>query len=134
MRGNSISIKGGITRDAEFRMTNTGKTVAAWGIAWSKSRKNPSTGEWEDVPHYFDVECWLSEKQQKQLEQLLKKGARCAIIDGHIEYTSWEKNGEKRSRVLIVVDEPINGLLISGEPIKKQEQVENGIYDDDIPF
>lgn len=132
MRGNTVSLKGNITRDAEIRRTQSGRIVASWGIAWNRSRKNQQ-GEYEDVPYYFDVECWLTDKQLRLLEPSLVKGARCAIIDGHLEYQTWESNGQKRSKVLVSVDDPVNGLLVSAATQTKKEQPAS-VYDEDVPF
>lgn len=130
MKGNTVSIKGNITRDAEVRHTNSGRIVASWGIAWTKTRKTESG--FEDVPFYFEVQAWLTDKQLRALEPMLVKGAKCAIIDGHLEYQAWEANGQKRSKVLIQVDDPISGLLVS-PPATEQPKREEPLYED-IPF
>ena len=128
MRGNSVSLKGNITRDAEIRQTQSGNHVASWGIAWNKPRKVQDG--YEDVPHYFDVECWLTEKQLRVIVEKLVKGAACAIIDGHLEYQSWESNGQKRSKVVVIVDDPINGLLLQ----EGRKREDDGLYMEDVPF
>jgi single-strand DNA-binding protein len=145
MRGNSVSIKGNVTRDAEVRRTQSGNIVVSWGVAWNQSRKNRETGDYEDVPNFFDVQCWVTEKQLRFLEGSIVKGARCAIIDGHLVYKSWESEGQKRSKVLIAVDDPINGLLVQ-PPSGTGNRAETGgnqaqtmdygasVYDDIIPF
>lgn len=140
MKGNTISIKGNITRDAEVKQTQGGRYVAQWGIAWNSSRKNQS-GEWEDVPNFFDVTCWLSDGQMRLLEGQLVKGASCAIIDGHIVQERWQtQNGENRSKVAIVVDDPVGGLLVASKGAKQTTAApasnysQGGIYDEDIPF
>lgn len=111
MRGNSVSIKGNVTRDAEVRATQSGNTIVKWGVAWNRRRKNQA-GEWEDEAHYFDVQCWMTDKQQGVVVPQIVKGATCAIIDGRLNFEHWEQDGQKRSRVTIMVDDPINGLLV----------------------
>lgn len=148
MRGNTISIKGNLTRDAEERHTQSGNIVLSWGIAWNRSRKNQQTGEYEDVPHYFDCQCWVTERQLQMIRGGLVKGARCAIIDGYLEQQRWETENGTRSKVLIVVSDPINGLLVQ-LPQGSQNAAQNGgkqaqnadyepeqqsVYDEDIPF
>ena len=139
MRGNSVSIKGNCTRDMEVRRTQSGSNACSWGIAWNSRRKNHQTGEYEDVPHYFDVECWASDGQLKFLEDV-KKGARCAIVDGHLEYQEWQKDGQKRSKAVIRVDDPVSGLLVTGgsrqgqAPSQRDDVVPTSVYDEDIPF
>ena len=73
MKGNSVSVKGNVTRDAEVRSTQGGRLVASWGIAWNSSRK--TADGWEDVPHYFDVECWMSDKQARLVQPLHENSA-----------------------------------------------------------
>ena len=138
MRGNNVNIKGNLTRDAEVKRTDNGSTVVKFGLAWNKPRKDPSTGQYEDVPHYFDCQCWVTDGQLRAIENRLVKGARCAVVDGHLEYQSWEQNGQKRSRVVVCVDDPINGLLVEaghdgGEPEPPAEPPAS-VYDEDIPF
>lgn len=137
MKGNTVSIKGNVTRDAEIRSTSGGSTVITWGIAWNRSRKNQNTGEYEEVPNYFDCQCWVTDKQRSVIEGQIVKGARCAIIDGHLEYQSWEKDGQKRSKVVIQVDDPIGGMLVqSGHPsaAPQPSAPDDGYEDSDIPF
>ena len=137
-RGNTVSIKGNVTRDMEVRRTNSGANACSWGIAWNDSKKNDA-GEWEDVPNYFDVQCWASDGQLKFLEGI-KKGARCAIIGGHLEQQRWENESGKHSKVLIRVDDPVSGVMVTGGKPKQQAkesapiEVEATVYDDDIPF
>lgn len=134
MRGNTVSIKGNVTRDMEVRRTNSGSNACSWGIAWNDRKKNRSTGEYEDVPNFFDVECWASDGQLRQLQGQVVKGARCAIVDGHVEQQTWESNGQKRSKVVIRVDDPISGLMCASGQARRQESVQESYYDEDIPF
>jgi len=55
MRGiNTVCLSGNLTRDAELRFTTKGTGVCSFGIAVNDSRKNSTTGQWEDVPNFFD--------------------------------------------------------------------------------
>lgn len=142
MKGNTVSIKGNVTRDCEVRRTQSGRAVVSWGIAWNSSRKNQN-GEWEDVPHYFDCQCWVTDRQLDMVEPSLVKGARCAIVDGHLEYQSWESQGQKRSRVVITVDDPIGGMLVNNggnsrqnrdDGPRREDYGRDQYADEDIPF
>ena len=132
MRGNHVSIKGNVTRDMQVKRTSSGANACSWGIAWNDRKKNQA-GDWEDVPNYFDVDCFASDKQLGFLNGI-KKGARCAIIEGHLVYQSWEKDGQKRSRVVIRVDDPVGGLFVSEVKQQAPIEVEATVYDDEIPF
>lgn len=153
MKGNTVSIKGNITRDAEFAATQSGTNVASFGICWNRSRKN-AQGGYDDVPNFFDVVIFLTDRQLGYLKSQLVKGASCAIIDGRLSYSSRGKDGQKRSKVEIIVDDPFQGLLVS--PPRSQQQAPqyqqpqqayapqmapqpsyvqpSSIYDEDIPF
>lgn len=112
MKGNTVSIKGNITRDAEIRSTQNGNSVVSWGIAWNTSRKTENGG-YEDVVHFFDCQCWATDRQLAYIQPLLVKGATIAITEAHLVYNAWTADdGSKRSKVLIQVDDPIAGITI----------------------
>lgn len=112
MRGNTVSIRGNVTRDAEVRRTQGGSNAVKWGMAWNNRRKDQND-QWADVPHYFDVECWMTDAQLGNVAPHIVKGAGCCVVDGHLEYKSWQdEQGGKRSKVVIRVDDPISGLML----------------------
>lgn len=136
MRGNTVSIKGNVTRDAEVRRTQSGNISVSFGLAWNQSRKNQQGG-YDDVPHYFDVQMWATDRQLLYLQPRIVKGARCAVVDGHLEYQSWQDNqGNKRSKVVVRVDDPIDGLMLQmpsnaqnqGQPTNYTNQQQNAAY------
>lgn len=155
MKGNSVSIKGNATRDQEISRTKSGKNIVKLGIAWNSSKRNQETGEYEDVPNYFDVEMWASDAQLNAMPTV-HKGAPVAVIDGHLEYQSWQDSqGNNRSKVVIRCDDPIQGLLVgaargaqngAGAAFAPHQQsytrehqtasynANQGLYDNDIPF
>lgn len=155
MKGNSVSIKGNATRDQEISRTKSGKNIVKLGIAWNSSKRNQETGEYEDVPNYFDVEMWASDAQLNAMPTV-RKGAPVAVIDGHLEYQSWQDSqGNNRSKVVIRCDDPIQGLMVgvargaqngAGNAYAAQQQnnmrtyqmapqnQQQGLYDQDIPF
>lgn len=100
---NSVCISGNLTRDAEVRMTNSGTAVANFSIAVNDRRKNPQTGEWEDVPNYID--CVLFGSRAQALAPRLTKGTKVAI-EGKLRYSSWQsQDGQRRSKIEVVVDD-----------------------------
>ncbi len=113
MRGNSVSIKGNATRNAEVRATQSGTQVVSFGIAWNRSRRN-ADGTYTDVPNYFDCTAFCTDRQAQFVVPSLVKGASVAVIDGHLQYETWtDQQDNKRSKVSIVVDDPINGLMVT---------------------
>jgi single-strand DNA-binding protein len=99
---NKVMLAGNLTRDAELRHTPSGFPILEMGIAVNERRKNSQSGEWEDRPNFFNMKM-LGERGEK-IAQYLTKGKKVAIV-GRLEYRSWEKDGEKRSVVEVVVDD-----------------------------
>lgn len=100
---NCVTISGNLTRNAELRSTASGTQILSFGVAVNDRRKNQQTGEWEDVPNFVD--CVMFGNRATALADMLRKGAKVAI-EGKLRYSSWEsKDGGKRSKLEVVVDE-----------------------------
>jgi single-strand DNA-binding protein len=104
---NKVMLIGRLTRDPESRSFSNGGKVTKFGFAVNNRRKNAQTGQWEDEPVFLDVEAFNrgeSGKQADLVEQYLRKGHQ-AFIEGHLQLDQWtSKEGEKRSKLKIVVD------------------------------
>lgn len=98
---NRVFITGNLTRDPEMRQTNGGMPIMGFGMAVNDRRKNQQTGEWEDYPNYVD--CTMFGERAAKVSQYLAKGSRVSV-DGRLRYSSWEKDGQKRSKLEVVVD------------------------------
>ena len=100
---NQVSVTGNLTRNAELRSTPGGTQVLTFGVAVNDRRRNSQTGEWEDYPNYID--CVLFGSRADALSRYLFKGMKVAI-EGKLRYSAWEsKDGGKRSKLEVVVDE-----------------------------
>ena len=133
---NRVMISGNLTRDAELRSTQSGTSMLGMGIAVNDRRKNQRTGEWEDWPNFVD--CAMFGTRAEKLRPYLTKGTKVAI-EGKLSYRSWEKDGQRRSKLEVIVDEiefmssKQGGAvqdLHTGPALDAAEQV----YDEDIPF
>jgi single-strand DNA-binding protein len=104
---NKVMLIGRLTRDPEIRAFANGGKVAAFGFAVNNRRKNSSTGQWEDEPVFLDLEAFNRGEYGKQadlVEQYLRKGQQ-VFIEGHLRLDQWtSQDGQKRSRLKIVVD------------------------------
>jgi single-strand DNA-binding protein len=103
---NKVMLIGRLTRDPEVRTFSNGGKVAKFGFAVNNRKKNQQTGQWEDDPVFLDVEAFNRGEFGKQadlVEQYLTKG-RQVFIEGHLKLDQWEKDGQKRSRLVIVLD------------------------------
>ncbi len=99
---NRVNISGNLTRDPELRATAGGTQVLSFGVAVNDRRRNPQTGEWEDYPNFVD--CTMFGARAEAVSRFLSKGTKVAI-EGKLRYSSWERDGQRRSRLEVVVDE-----------------------------
>lgn len=98
---NHVALVGNLTRSPELRSTASGTPVLSFGIAVNDRRKNAS-GQWEDVPNFF--ECVTFGNRATALSDILTNGMKVAIA-GKLHYSSWEKDGQKHSKVDIIAQE-----------------------------
>ena len=127
---NRAMIVGNLTRDANLRRTQSGLSVMEIGVAVNDARKNPNTGEWEDYTNFLD--CTMIGERAEKLAPKLTKGMK-VCVEGKLRWSQWEKNGQKRSKVEILIDQ-IEYMSRQQEREPQQEQEPQGVYDEDIPF
>jgi len=135
---NRVVVSGNLTRDPELRSTGSGMAILKLGLAVNDRRKSPQSGEWEDVPNFFDVTVFG--QRGESLSRFLQKGSK-VTIEGKLRWSQWETpDGDKRSKVEIIADD-IEFMSSRGEgggagggyaapaPAAKPET-----FEDDIPF
>lgn len=91
----NVTVVGNITRDPELRFTASGLAVCGFGVAVNRKRGEEETTSFFDVSSFGDLAEHVAE---------LPKGCRVIVV-GRLEQRSWEKDGEKRSKVELVADE-----------------------------
>lgn len=123
---NRVAISGNLTRNPDLRGTQGGTEVLSFSVAVNERAKNPQTGEWEDRPNFID--CVMFGNRAMALSRILAKGVKVAV-SGRLRYSSWEKDGQKRSKVEVVADEV--DVMTSRQP---QQQPQADLYDDEVPF
>lgn len=99
---NRVVISGNLTRDPELRTTASGTAVLGLGVAVNDRRKNPQTGEWEDYPNFVD--CTMFGSRAEAVSRFLTKGQK-VTIEGKLRWSQWERDGQKRSKLEVIVDE-----------------------------
>ena len=99
---NRVVITGNLTRDGELRRTQSGMAILALGVAVNDRRRNPATGEWEDYANFID--CVMFGSRAEGLANYLTKGTKVAI-EGKLRWSQWERDGQKRSKIEVIVDE-----------------------------
>jgi single-strand DNA-binding protein len=98
---NRVTLVGRLTRDPEVRHTSAGMPITQLGLAVNGRQKN-TAGEWVEKPNYVDVK--LFGERFERLAPHLTKGSRIGI-DGRLEWSSWESDGVKRSKVEVVAQD-----------------------------
>ena len=95
---NRVTLVGRLTRDPELQQLPSGTAVLRLGLAVN-GRQQDSGGNWVDKPNFFDVKVFGN--QAEMLSQHLAKGRRIGV-DGRLDWSSWEQDGAKRSKVEVI--------------------------------
>jgi single-strand DNA-binding protein len=128
---NRVVIVGNLTRDPETRQAGE-YSITALGVAVNERVKQ--NGEYVERANYLDVDVWG--KMGENCAKYLGKGRQVAI-DGRLRWESWEKDGQKRSKVKIVADNvQFLGAKADAEakPFAEAAAAAGFKSDDDIPF
>ena len=153
---NRVLMSGNLGRDPELMTTASGTQILSFSVAVTDRHKDKSTGEWTDYTNWVD--CLVFGNRAPALADILHKGAKVAV-DGKLRYSAWEaKDGAKRSKLEVVVDEvefmsargsdgprqPRNAAPAYSAPTpaaqaptraqKPASTAQGDVYDDDIPF
>lgn len=99
---NRVFITGNLSRDPELRTTASGSAVLSFCVAVVDYVENRQTGEWEDRPNWVD--CTLFGSRAQAISGYLHKGSKVAI-DGRLHWSQWERNGEKRSKLEVIIND-----------------------------
>lgn len=97
---NSVFLVGRLVRDAEAGQFQSGSAYANMSLAVNRSHKENE--QWIDKASFFD--CALYGKRVTALLPYLKKGKQIAV-KGYLEQDRWEKDGQKKSTIRIVVED-----------------------------
>lgn len=98
---NRVFLMGNLTRDVELKSIPSGQQVANLGLAINRRWRDQSGQDREEVT-YVDCEAWG--KTAETMAKYLAKG-RPVFIEGRLKLDQWEKEGQKFSKLRIVVEE-----------------------------
>jgi single-strand DNA-binding protein len=152
---NKVILVGHLGRDAETKFTPGGAAVTRFSVATNRRWKDQQSGEWKDETNWTNVVLWRAEN----LANYLTKGKQL-YVEGRIQTRSYDdKDGKKVYATEVVADEVIllggqggGGGERSGggefeQPVSMprsaqgsprqappQEEYNQGITDDDVPF
>lgn len=96
---NRVVLLGNMTRDCELKYAQSGTAIGSFSIAYNEKRKDQS-GNYVDVSMFFD--CTAFGKTAENINKFFSKGSRI-LLEGSLDYQSWEKDGQKRSKVGVKV-------------------------------
>lgn len=140
---NSVIVQGNLTKDASDGMRTSESSGVAFGsftIAVNKSVKNGDN--WEDKTSFIKVKGFG--KGYENAVKHMTKGSS-VIIEGSLEQEVWEKDGQKRSEIVVIADRfyPTykkgdsnnnNGGAPKFTPANNQSNNEGFQEDNDFPF
>ncbi len=118
---NRVILIGRLTRDPEYKqLQNT--EVANFSLAVSESYKDKDGNKKEEVS-FIDCEVWG--KRAGVINQYTKKGNELQI-EGRLRQDTWESDGQKRSKLVVKVDDfnfiGNNNNSSDEEPAQKRQQ------------
>jgi single-strand DNA-binding protein len=123
---NKVFLMGNLTRDPQLTYLPSQTPVAEFGMAVNDRRKQQD-GSYADKVNFIDLT--MFGKRAEVLNQYVKKGDPL-FIEGKLDYQSWEKDGQKRSKLKVIVQ---NFEFLSGGQKKNETSSdESTVKDDDF--
>jgi single-strand DNA-binding protein len=99
---NQITLLGNATRDPELRYLPNNQPVVTIGMATNRKFKDAQGQDREEVCY---VDCTAFGKPAEVINQYVRKG-RPLLIVGRLKYETWDdKQGQKRSRHTVVIEQ-----------------------------
>lgn len=125
---NTATLCGRLTRDPELKHAGE-LPILKFSLAVNRSVKKD--GQWTDEASFFD--CEMIGKRAESVSRYMEKGKQVGIV-GELKQDRWEKDGQKRSRVVILArDIQLFGGRGQGEQSTAAHAVDSS-FGDDVPF
>ena len=105
---NRVVLMGNLTRDPELRYIPSGTAVSEIGLAVNDRVKR--NDQWVDEATFVDVTLWG--RTAEVANEYLSKGSSI-LIEGRLKLDTWEKDGQKRSKLRVVADRM---QMVGGRP------------------
>ena len=97
---NKVLLMGNLTRDPELRTLPSGMAVCNFGMAINRNFTDREGNRREETT-FVDVESFG--KQAETISRYMNKG-RGIFVEGRLKLDQWEKDGEKRSKMRVVLE------------------------------
>ena len=98
---NKVILMGNLTRDPETRQTPSGQSVTNFALAVNRTWKGQD-GSTQEAVSYIDCVAWG--RTGEVIAQYMQKG-RPILVSGRLDQRSWEQDGQKRSKVEVIVED-----------------------------
>lgn len=98
---NKVILMGNLTRDPETRTTPNGQSVTNFSLAVNRTWKGQDGSTQEQVS-FIDCVAWG--RTGEVVAQYMQKG-RPILVSGRLDQRSWEQDGQKRSKVEVIVED-----------------------------
>lgn len=136
---NKVTLLGNVGRDPEVKVLTGGNAVAEFSLATSTGgyttkdgREVPQETQWHRIKAFGAITA--------AIEKHVKKGSTI-YVEGRIEYSEYEKNGEKRQATEIIMEDmslissPQSTPQAASQPTYQQPQPMGAPrQSDDLPF
>lgn len=99
MNLNKVMVAGRLTRDPEFKQLPNGNSVTNLGFV--TNRVFTTNDERKEEATFLDIKAWG--KSGENIVKYLEKGSPI-FIEGRLTGESWESNGEKRSKLVVTLE------------------------------
>lgn len=94
---NRVILLGNLTRDIELRYVGSGIAVTDIGLAVNDRVKR--NDQWTEEVTFVDITLWG--RTAEVANEYLSKGSS-VLIEGRLKLDTWEKDGQKRSKLHVV--------------------------------
>lgn len=98
---NKVILMGNLTRDPETRQTPSGQSVTNFSLAVNRTWKGQD-GSNQEAVSYIDCVAWG--RTGEVIAQYMQKG-RPILVSGRLDQRSWDQDGQKRSKVEVIVED-----------------------------
>ena len=137
---NKVSLLGNLTRDPEQIQTKTGTSMVSFTVA-TNEKYTDKQGQKQE--HASFINCTAFSGIADVVMKYVKKGD-LLFLDGRLRQDTWEKDGEKRSALKVLVDKVQllpnkrdNAASQTSDTASQVRQSEGTVIDaniDDVPF
>lgn len=98
---NRVILMGNLTRDPEVKQLPSDTTVCEFSLAVNRRWRDADGGDHDDV---LFIDCSAFGRTGEAIGENLTKG-RPVHIEGRLKLDQWEQDGQRRSKIRVVVEQ-----------------------------